>query len=192
MALKMDIGILKNRILKEDIDNKSINLLSKLDEANITIGNSIKTTLKMMNDLRFEVLYLMGFVEAVKLFSTEFQVKNTINCKFVTEIEKLEIDEKISTSLFRIFQIAMSNVSEHSKATEVKIYLSQKNTNITLEIIDNGIGFKQSIISKSTSNGLIYMNERTSLLNGILNIKSAINQGTSIHVAIPFSKIKDE
>lgn len=185
VRLKMDIGLMKQNILKESSNNESINLFKKLDDAHNTIGNSIKTTLKLMNELRYEVLYLMGFVEAVKLYSTDFQEQNKIKCIFESAIEKLKIDGKQVISLFRIFEIAMSNVAEHSKATEVKISLSTNTKKIRLEIADNGIGFSQKQQANPSSNGLIFMKERTFLMNGTLLIESIKKQGTKITVEIP-------
>jgi PAS domain S-box-containing protein len=185
LSLKIDIGMLKKAIQRGDYDKESMSIFEKLNEAHSTIGNSIKTTLKLMNELRYEVLYLMGFVEGVKLFIADFQEKTNIKCSFDSEVEKLDIDEKQATSLFRIFQIAMSNITEHSKATEVKISLSKTVKRIVFEIADNGTGFDQKELSNPDATGLIFMKERTLLLNGTLDIRSGINEGTTIRVEIP-------
>lgn len=188
VALKMDIGMLKQKITKGNFDIESIRLSNNLDQAQNIIENSINSTLKFMNDLRYEVLYLMGFVEAAKLYSTEFQEKHNIKVDFESDIEKLEIDKNQAMSLFRILQIAMSNVAQHSKATTVKIDLSKKDDKLILIIDDNGIGFNlEQAASNPSSNGLIFMKERTLLLNGTLCIKSVIDEGTWIKVEIPIT-----
>ena len=185
IALKMDIGLLMKTISKENTYVDSISLFKMLDNVKNTIGNSIKTTLKLMTDLRFEVLYLMGFVEAVRFYSTEFETKHRIKCNFESEIQKLEIAEYQATSLFRILQIAMSNVAEHSKATEVNIYLCKTDKKISLKIVDNGIGFDEKKSFNPNSNGLIFMKERTLLLNGTVQISSKIDEGVVINIEIP-------
>jgi len=185
IALKMDIGLLMKTISKENTYVDSISLFKMLDNVKNTIGNSIKTTLKLMTDLRFEVLYLMGFVEAVRFYSTEFETKHRIKCNFESEIQKLEIAEYHATSLFRILQIAMSNVAEHSKATEVNIYLCKTDKKISLKIVDNGIGFDEKKSFNPNSNGLIFMKERTLLLNGTVQISSKIDKGVVINIEIP-------
>lgn len=139
-----------------------------------------------MNDLRYEVLYLMGFIEGVNLYITEFQEENKITCRFESAIVKLDMVEKKATSLFRIFQNAMANVAKHSKATEVKINLYQTKEKLVLEITDNGIGFDLEKLSYTASNQFIYMKERTRLLKGELTVTSAIDQGTKVRVEIPY------
>jgi PAS domain S-box-containing protein len=186
VALKMDIGMLKQNVVKGNIGNISADLVAKLDQANNLIGNSISNTMKIMNDLRYEVLYLMGFIEAVNLYITEFQEKNRINCVLDSDIVKLDMDEKKATSLFRIFQNAMSNVVQHSKATEVKINLYQTKEKLVLEITDNGIGFDPEKSSNEASNRFIYMKERASLMGGEFLITSLPNRGTNIRVEIPY------
>ena len=185
VALKMDIGLLMKTISKENTFVDSFRLFKMLDNVKNSIGNSIRTTIKLMNDLRFEVLYLMGFVEAVRFYTAEFETKYKIKCNFETEIQKLEIGEYQATSLFRILQIAMSNVAEHSKATEVNISLRKTDKKISLEIVDNGIGYDQKKSFNPNSNGIIFMKERTLLLNGIVHISSAIGEGVVINIEIP-------
>ena len=140
-----------------------------------------------MNDLRYEVLYLMGFVEAIDLYLTEFQEKNKISCNFENTISKLDMDEKKATSLFRIFQNAMSNVAQHAKATEVKINLYQTGEKLVLEITDNGIGFDPEKLSNEASNRFIYMKERAILLGGEVKVTSSLNKGTTVQIEIPYS-----
>jgi len=186
VALKMDIGMLKQNVAKGKTDTVSEDLFAKLDQAHNLIGNSIHNTMKIMNDLRYEVLYLMGFIEAVNLYLTEFQEENMISCNFENTISKLEMDEKKVTSLFRIFQDAMSNVAQYAKATKVKINLYQTGEKLVLEITDNGIGFDQNQLSTSIVNRFIYMKERAILMGGELKVTSLPNQGTSVQVEIPY------
>lgn len=138
-----------------------------------------------MNDLRFEVLHLMGFVEAVTLFSSDFERKNKLKCTFISNVTKLEIDENDATSLFRILQIALDNVARHAFATEVTISLIKSEQKLTLEISDNGTGFNLNQTYLPTANGLIFMQERALLLNGTFTIKSEIGKGTTVKVKVP-------
>lgn len=187
VALKMDIGMVKQKILTGTGSEQSEDLFVRLEKVQNLIGNSIKTTLNMMNDLRYEVLYLMGFEEAVKLFIIEFDNKYNITCKFEIKNLAFKIDQNTSTSLFRIFQIAMANVAQHAYATEVNVLLSCNEDRLILEINDNGKGLDQIHITNPTTNGLIFMKERALLLNGELIVTNLPNKGTSIRVEIPYS-----
>lgn len=187
VAMKMDIGLVKQKILTGTGSEQSEDLFFRLEKVQELIGNSIKNTLNMMNDLRYEVLYLMGFEEAVKLFSIEFYKKYNIICIFESNSLPFKIDQNKSTSLFRIFQIAMANVAQHADATVVHVILSYIDDKLILEINDNGKGLDQIHITNPSTNGLIFMKERALLLNGELIVTNLPNKGTSIRVEIPYS-----
>jgi PAS domain S-box-containing protein len=186
VALKMDIGLLKKKVLTENNTTDSETLFLKLDHAYNIIGSTINTTVKLMNELRNEVLHLVGFIDAINLYLSDFQEKYNIVSEFDCKILNLKLDRQKSTSLFRIFQQAMSNVAQHSKATKVRVNLSVSEEKLIFEIWDNGIGFNQEKLSNPDSTGLLYMKERVILLNGELLVESLQNQGTSIRVEISY------
>ena len=85
-------------------------------------------------------------------------------------------------ALTRIVQEALTNIAKHAQATQVSVILTREKTTLTLEIRDNGKGFD---IGQSCSGmGLDSMRERVAQLNGTLNIKSEVGQGTTISVAL--------
>jgi len=61
-----------------------------------------------------------------------------------------------------------------------------------LEVEDDGIGFDAAAVELSyedrDSLGLINMRERAELLNGVLQIDSAVGRGTRIKVIIPLTE----
>jgi PAS domain S-box-containing protein len=186
VALKMDIGMLKQKALTGNVNTGSDELVSKLDNAYNMIGNSIRSTMKIMTDLRYEVLHLMGFIEACKLYSDEFQEKNGIKCYFESTLSTLVIDSQQSVTLFRILQDALNNIAQHAKATEVNICLYQKTDKLVFEINDNGVGFDTKLENYSNSFGIINMKERAILLKGKLNINSEQGYGTTIKLDMPY------
>ena len=60
-----------------------------------------------------------------------------------------------------------------------------------LEIIDNGVGFDLDEIEGSYSHrgslGMVNLQERTQLVNGLLNLQSEPGRGTRVQVYIPLS-----
>ena len=102
VVLKMDIGMIKNKILSETITAESEDLFLKLDHAYNIVGSSIDTSMKLMNDLRNEVLCLVRLVDALKLYSSDFQGEFKIDCSMATMNQKLYIEKNTETSLFTI------------------------------------------------------------------------------------------
>ena len=185
VALKMDIGNLKQKLKNAEANSITEELLQKLDDVYKVVGNSLGFSLKLMSNLRNEVLYMMGFVDALKLYVSDF-CKNHPDIKCHPDIGVLtaQPDQKQSTTLYRIFESAMSNVAMHSKATDVRISLHTVGNELELEISDNGVGFLYNELMEHTSHGLMLMRERTSLLDGKMFIVSEPGEGTIVRIVV--------
>jgi len=188
IAIKIDMGMLKQNVLKGISKEHSEGVLSKFDVLFSLVDNTIKTARKIMTDLRPEVLDLLGFIETIKQHLIAFQERYKIACHFDNTITSLELDSQQSVALFRIIQEALNNVAKHSRATELRVIFEHKENKLILEIVDNGIGFDENHKKNADSYGLIGMKERVFLLDGELTIKGKKNLGTSIKVVMPYSK----
>lgn len=186
IAIKIDMGMLKQTVLKEIDQKYSDEILTKFEVLSGLVDNTIKTARKIMTDLRPEVLDLLGFTEAVKQHLRSFQDRYKVLCKFENDAEKVELNSQQSVALFRIIQEALNNVAKHSKATEVKIMVNQSAEKLTLEVSDNGVGFNENRKRNTESYGLIGMKERVFLLDGELIISSEENKGTTIKITMPY------
>jgi signal transduction histidine kinase len=88
----------------------------------------------------------------------------------------------VNTTLFRIVQESLTNISKHSQATKVVIKLQQSEM-IWMSIEDNGQGFNTT--QNTTGFGLQGMRERSIALGGHLMIRSQPGQGCAISVIFP-------
>jgi len=185
-ALKMDIGLLKKKVVDKDFQLISDDLFEKLDRAYDIAGESLANSVKLMSGLRHEVLHLMGFTEAIKLYISEFELSNQIQCEFNSPEPDVQLHQNESTVLFKVFQSAMANIAQHSKATEVNLSLQVIENNLIFEIADDGAGFKFDDTLAITSNGLMLMRESVLLLEGQFELKTAPGLGTIIRVSMPY------
>ena len=188
IALKIDLGMMKQKTLKLIKKTDAENILINFDNLFSLVDNTIKTTKKIMTDLRPEVLYLLGFIEAVKLQVHNFQERYSINCYFDCSVPKLNLNTQQSVALFRIVQESLTNIAKHSKATSSKILIFKEDDKLILEISDNGIGMKEPHKAKQGSYGLIGMRERVFLLDGELTISSHQDEGTKIKIEMPYTQ----
>jgi signal transduction histidine kinase len=85
-------------------------------------------------------------------------------------------------ALYRILQEALSNISDHSKATEVSVTVRVLKTHISMEIQDNGVGFDVDWALMDAARrgriGLLGMLERVRLIGGDLQIDSKSGRTT--------------
>ncbi|MEE8383227.1 MAG: ATP-binding protein, partial [Thermodesulfobacteriota bacterium] len=102
--------------------------------------------------------------------------------------EDVKIDEDRSTTLFRILQETLTNTTRHAHATRVKVCMQKEDSQVVLEVNDNGMGITTEQISDHSSLGLIGMRERVLFWNGEVNISGIQGRGTTVRVTIPLDK----
>ena len=100
----------------------------------------------------------------------------------------VEIDKRLETSLFRIFQEAVTNILRHANASKVRVCMSYANKNLTFTIEDNGIGIRKEDLASSESLGLIGIKERVYPWNGQVNFEGSPGKGTIVTITIPFKQ----
>jgi two-component system, LuxR family, sensor kinase FixL len=93
-----------------------------------------------------------------------------------------------ATHLYRIAQEAMHNAIRHGASTEIKISLTERGQQVSLEIADNGIGFE---IANPNQNapanhgmGLRTMEYRASLIGGAVQLVARPEGGTLVRCLI--------
>ena len=94
----------------------------------------------------------------------------------------------IETALYRIVQEALTNISKHAQATQVRIEFQWEARRIRCVVRDDGIGFDvPSVLHRKGEQGLglIGIRERLNALGGTLQITSAPGRGTELLITIP-------
>lgn len=181
-ALKIDVSMLSNKLYP---DRK---LLEKTESIIKRIDETIQSVKRICTELRPTILDHFGLSAAIEWHVEEFESRTGIKCNVSFEPRKIVLDQDLTTSVFRIFQEALTNVARHANATEVRISLKLKDGNIRLEVKDNGKGFKEKQFSDPKSFGLIGIKERVNFFGGNVKINGIRNKGTTMTVNIPLKK----
>ncbi len=124
------------------------------------------------------------FRREVKKFEARGTIRATL--ELGGELDDLTPSQRIT--LYRVIQEALSNVREHSEATEVRITVDGRQGRISAEIVDNGKGFQvEPTLIRATKNGrlgLLGIGERVRLLGGRFDVRSRIGGPTTISVSL--------
>lgn len=105
-----------------------------------------------------------------------------LNIKIEGKQKKLK--QKVEVNLLRIAQEAVSNAIRHSRATQIDILLTYSEKDVSLSIMDNGIGFDIKSPEFIKGDGLKNMQERAKEISGEFEMESKIGNGTKIFVKL--------
>jgi signal transduction histidine kinase len=146
----------------------------------------------MIGDLRPSLLDDLGLVAALKAQTREFEERTGVPANFLIEGKRARLVPEIETVIFRIGQEALTNVAKHAKAETVSVLLHFNQNCLKLRVEDDGVGFdpKETLNpdSQRTAWGLLGIQERVALVDGVCFIISRPGEGTAIHVTVPVRK----
>lgn len=114
----------------------------------------------------------------------EFRVTTTIEPTCVIRLSH-PIPTEVVSALYRVLQEALTNITRHSRATNVLLQLFTEDRILHLHIHDNGKGFDPD--QNSTGFGLQGMRERIIALGGQFKLSSQLGEGCRISIKIPLA-----
>lgn len=185
-GLKMDASWIGKKI---DVENQT--LQKKISVMISLIDDTIITVRRIASELRPSILDDLGLIAALEWQGQEFEKRTGIKSYFSNNTTDFIPEKELSTTIFRVYQEALTNIIRHAQATKVETTIEVNNTILTLIINDNGCGFDMTDVKNKNSLGLIGMKERALLFKGGLDIESRKLKGTIITLKIPLL-IKDK
>jgi two-component system nitrate/nitrite sensor histidine kinase NarX len=154
--------------------------------------------------LREEVLKLRELMQQMKAIEVNaqrllgvlndtverFQRETGISARFVTDLENLEMPQRVCREILRIVQEGLVNVRKHSGARHVLVRLGLDPERWSLIVEDDGKGFpfagryNRNQMDEAGKGPMMIM-ERVGLIAGELTVESNPGQGTRLEVTVP-------
>ena len=121
-----------------------------------------------------------------KRFADQVVERSGLEVDFADQGEPVLVSSRQMRQLFYIFREALSNIEKHSGASRAIVNLCWEPEMVTLSISDNGRGFDAAMPPAMDSRyGLRFMRERAEMMNGLFQLKSTREAGTSISIRVP-------
>jgi signal transduction histidine kinase len=139
---------------------------------------------QLMSGLRPTILDDFGVVAAIAHLVGESRARTGTAIEWSHAVQFSRLALPLETALFRIVQEALTNALRHSQSHEVRIRLSQDAEWISVEVEDDGIGFRPEEIG-SERFGLQGIRQRASLFGGRATIHTGPGKGTRVVVVLP-------
>ena len=178
-TLKIELSLLDNKLMKKNNDvADSMSMMFSLLEKNMEVVRDIS------RELRPPVLDYMNLTKAIEWQGELFQEKTGVKFSLHTVPSKIDLDEHRSTTLFRIFQECLTNITRHSKASEVCVQIFLRDGNLMMQVIDNGIGITDEEVNSTRSLGILGMKERAQVWSGEVDLAGGKGEGTTVTIQI--------
>jgi len=153
------------------------------------IRSGLEEIRKIIFNLRPMALDDLGLVPTLRKYMQDFEEKTKIRTVFETVGRETRLPSAMEAAIYRLVQEACTNAMKHASPTFVSLEISYQPQLVTIVIRDNGSGFVVESLESRTKDsahfGLIGMRERVELLEGRMEIESAIGHGTKITITIP-------
>jgi PAS domain S-box-containing protein len=173
-VFRIDTVWIRNFLIKIDKDAES-----RADKMCTLIDNTIDDVREMAYRLRPRVLDDLGLIDALESMISDFEKRSNVSCVFKHK-NIPQINETLTTALYRITQEAVTNALRHSSASTIEVEIKMDDSYLVLNIKDNGCGFLKSDENEIPTFGLAGMEERADLAGGKLEIFSSPENGTEI------------
>jgi signal transduction histidine kinase len=143
---------------------------------------------EIVHDLRPAML-TYGLRSALEELADELaeRAEGSLEIQFDIEQSAARYDSQVEQHLFRIIQQACENAIQHAQAQAIRIEGEVEQTQLSIRVIDDGIGFAGSSLAldhllMQKHYGLVGMHERAALIGAELKIASAPGAGTQVIV----------
>ncbi len=186
-ALKMDLSWLDKRLGTDQTA-----LSEKIGAMTDVVDESIRTVQTVAARLRPGVLDDLGITAAIEWQVSEFEQRTGVKCRTTLTYDDPALDRGIATTVFRVLQEALTNVTRHSGATGVSVILKRRGNGLVLAVRDNGHGITEQQIVSPESVGLIGMRERARSVGGRVRIVAGNKgKGSQVELSIPLTGMAD-
>lgn len=181
----------------------NINLSVILPESSPETRDSIYETKSLATQLMGELKALsvslntdhimqIGFTTALENELSRLGNTKKYQTSITKKGEERRLRPEYEIILFRLCQEILNNIVKHADAKTVMVILDYAPAALTLEVVDDGVGFDVAGTLKGAgeqeSTGLLNMQKRAQLINGQFFVESTPGMGTTCRVVVPFDR----
>jgi signal transduction histidine kinase len=160
-------------------------LRAELDDLSAKIRAMSTDVHRLSHGLHPAKLARLGLVAAIRGFCRELDATERVQVEFAADDVPASIPDDRALCLYRVAQEALWNVLRHSGAQHASVILKGAAAEVTLDVIDDGVGFDPERIPSSASLGILGMRERVGMHGGVIRWDPVPGGGMAVHVRIP-------
>lgn len=153
-----------------------------IEESGNILDSAIGSLRNISHSLNADYLKNRGLYDALQEEVNWLNEAKIISCLLDIEAVPKSFEKDTELMMIRIAQEAINNVLKHANAQQLDIRLKYGTDEFQMAIRDNGSGFNTE--AKRTGVGLQSIYQRGRIINGHIEITSAIGNGTQVLLTI--------
>ena len=175
----------------------------RVDNAARLARDSLSEARRSVQAMRPEALEVNPRLpEALAEVAAQWSAVNSVTATVTTDGEPVALHPEIEVTLLRVAQEALANAAKHASASRVGIALSYMADVVTLDVRDDGVGFRPAAPGtpaakagpregpgngdgRSGGFGLTAMRQRVQRVAGTLAVESEPGAGTAVSASVP-------
>jgi signal transduction histidine kinase len=158
-------------------------------EIKACIGLITKAILDLSNisrSLNSDLIIQQGLIQAVNEEIKRIRQVSSFTIDFKVTGEPVFLNAQKELIIFRIIQEAFNNILKHANASFASLNLNYIPNELTICIEDDGKGFIINNDFSRSNLGLKNMESRTKALEGVMELSTIVNEGTTLIFRIPY------
>ena len=176
-AAKLDAARLRSRLAGSQPE-----ATERLQHLTETLNSGIAFSRRVVEDLQPSALSHLGLMASLEILAREFEAGSGLS--ITTDLEPVELGGSAQLTVYRLVQESLTNMGKYAEASHADISLHNFDSYITVEVKDNGKGFKLQSVGPA-SHGLAGMRHRVEAAGGRLTVTSTEGNGTQVSAVIP-------
>jgi PAS domain S-box-containing protein len=154
-----------------------------LKDASEQIGLTMENLRLLAHNLRPPALDRLGLNLALEGLCRQFESMTHLKVDY-NGIELPRLPRSYEINLYRFVQEALTNIAKHANANEVRVWMDTQTGQIEIHVRDDGQGMRLNPLDLEhelqEGMGLASMEERLNIINGKLEVRSVLGQGTHL------------
>ena len=188
-SIGQTLAMIKNRAVFAAQTTENLTTAhEQFDSITSQTTQAISEVREISYNLRPYLLERLGLTKAIKSLLNKIEEVHLL--KVAARIDDVDglFSSEAEMSVYRIIQESLNNVAKHADTNGARLTIENANRKVTIIIEDDGRGFDKNAAPKTDAKsggfGLLGISERVRMLNGTLDIQTAVNKGTKLTIRI--------
>lgn len=163
-----------------------------LTQASGLVNELMARVRKLSLDLRPAMLDDLGLLPTLLWQIEHYTAQTHIKVNFKhSGLEKQRFAPEVETAAYRVVQEALTNVARHANVHEATVRVWTDHDKLSIEVVDEGLGFDLDTVVARETSGLTGMRERATLAGGQLKLESTVGDGTRLLAELSVRRHKE-